>query len=443
MSEKRSMPRREFLLLSTLGAIGAGVPAHEATSSRTRSLTRTSTGEPKIKEYRKLGRTGFKVSDISAGEHQGNEAILSTLLDAGVNYIDTGESYGRGRDERVIGQVVKKRDRKSIFITTKLYLGKDRTKNSIIERTRKCLERLQTDYIDCMMIHSAQNVETIREKGFHDAMFELKTEGRVRFLGISNHGTHWGALQPEESMAEILLAAAEDGRFDVMLLVYNYLAKENGEKVLKVCADKNIGTTLMKTNPVADHLYFQNEVKQLEKEGKDIPEYLQRLLSRYELLVEEAQGFINKHNLKNHNEIREAAIRYVLNNPHVHTVCATCNTFEEAEAFIKLSGSGFTQQDKKTLTAYAQGCGMFYCRHACGLCESICPHHVPVNSIMRYNHYFIAQHREKHARKKCSGLPTAKADRCLECEGHCEAACPFKISIHALLVIAHNRLNSA
>jgi predicted aldo/keto reductase-like oxidoreductase len=438
MRSKNSMDRREFLRFSTLGAVGVGIPMHKTMRGRTGYQTAT-IDELKIKEYRKLGRTGFKVSDISAGEHQGNEAILSTLLDAGVNYIDTGESYGRGRDERVIGQVVKKRDRKSVFITTKLYLSKDRTKKSIINRIRKCLERLQTDYVDCVMIHSAQNVATIKEKGFHDAMSELKAEGRVRFVGISNHGTFW-TYDPAESMEKILLAAAEDGRFDVMLLVYNFLAKENGEKVLKICAEKNIGTTLMKTNPVADYLYIQYEVDKYKSEGKEVPEFYNRLFPRYEKWVEESQGFVKKYNLKNTHEIREAAIRYTLNNPQVNTVCTTFINFEDVEGFLKLSGSRFTPQDKKTLTAYAQACGSFYCRHACGLCESSCPHHVPMNTIMRYNHYFVAQHREKHAMRKYSGLLTAKADRCLYCEGQCEAACPFNVPIHALLINAHNRL---
>ncbi len=440
MHDKNSLARRDFLKYTTLGVVGAGIPYRKAIDG---VRPPTTTDILKIKEYRTLGRTGFKVSDISAGEHQGNGAILSMLLDAGVNYIDTGESYGRGRDERVIGQVLKNRDRKSVFITTKLYLSKDRTKSSILDRARKCLERLQMDYIDCMMIHSPQNVATIKEQGFHDAMAELKAEGRVLYLGLSNHGTHWGSLQPEESMEKIMLAAAEDGRFDVMLLVYNFLAKENGGKVLKVCAEKNIGTTLMKTNPVADYLYFKREGDTLEKEGKEIPEYLKSVLSRYELLVEEAQDFIKKYNLSNPQKIREAATRYALDNPNVHTICATCNTFEEAEAFVKLSGGRFTPEDKKTLRAYAQGGGMFYCRHACGLCESHCPHHVPVNTIMRYNHYYIAQHREKHAMQKYSELLTARAEKCLDCEGLCESSCPFNIPIHALLIHAHHRLTLA
>lgn len=438
MRRNGSLDRRRFLKYSALGLAGSGFP-HLKTIDGLR--TQEKTEKLRIREYRTLGRTGFDVSDISAGEHQGNEAILSMLLDAGVNYIDTGESYGRGRDERVIGQVIKSRDRKSVFITTKIYLGKDRTKSSLIDRTRKCLERLQTDYIDCMMIHSAQNIATIKEKGFHDAMAELKTEGRVRFVGLSNHGTHWGNLQPEESMEKIMLAAADDGRFDVMLLVYNFLAKENGEKVLKACAEKDIGATLMKTNPVADFLFFQSEVEQLKKEGREIPEYLKSVLTRYEQLVEEAQGFIERNNLKNPYEIREAAIRYALDNPHVHTVCATCNTFEEAEAFIRLSGSRFTQQDEKKLMAYARGCGSFYCRHACSQCETSCSHAVPVNAIMRYNHYFIAQHREKHAMRKYAELIPVKADRCLDCDGRCEAACPFNVPIHALLINAHYRLS--
>jgi predicted aldo/keto reductase-like oxidoreductase len=196
----------------------------------------------------------------------------------------------------------------------------------------------------------------------------------------------------------------------------------------------------MKTNPVADYLYFQNEVERLEKEGKNTPPYLKRVLSRYELLMEEAQEYIEKHKLRNIHEIKEAAVRYALDNPHVHTVCATCNNFEEAEAFIKLSGGRFSQKDKRALQAYAQGCSIFYCRHACGLCEASCPYHVPVNSIMRYNHYFISQYREKHAMQKYSELPAARADRCLSCAGYCEAACPFNIPIHALLINAHNRL---
>jgi aryl-alcohol dehydrogenase-like predicted oxidoreductase len=80
-----------------------------------------------------------------------------------------------------------------------------------VERTRKCLERLQTDTVDCVMIHGAPDVETLKTPGFHEAMDELKSEGRVRFLGACNHGTRW-ADTIEPAMDTFLLAAAEDGR---------------------------------------------------------------------------------------------------------------------------------------------------------------------------------------------------------------------------------------
>ncbi len=67
----------------------------------------------KIKEYRTLGRTGFKVSDIGFGAGMlSNENILEAALDMGINYIDTAEEYVRGISERTIGKVLSRRDRK-------------------------------------------------------------------------------------------------------------------------------------------------------------------------------------------------------------------------------------------------------------------------------------------------------------------------------------------
>ena len=66
------------------------------------------------------------------------------------------------------------------------------TKESIKDRTRQCLERLSTDYVDCLQIHLVPTVEQIRQEAFHAAFHELKAEGRVRFLGLSGHGNQYG-----------------------------------------------------------------------------------------------------------------------------------------------------------------------------------------------------------------------------------------------------------
>ena len=124
----------------------------------------------------------------------------------------------------------------------------------------------------------------------------------------------------------------------------------------------------------------------------------------------------------------------------VNTVCVSYLHYDQVKEFLELSGSRLTDRDKQILTAYSQNLGNLYCRHACGLCEHYCPYGVPVNTIMRYDHYFEAQGREKYAMQKYSDLHTAKADQCQTCVGRCEAACPYGVPIQGLLLLAHMNL---
>lgn len=438
MSKPNSMNRRKFLKSSAFGVVGAGVVG-SGKIAFAEDEKKNEVQLPKIKEFRTLGRTGFKVSDISSGG-PGDVAVLKALLDAGVNYIDTAEGYSNGQSEIATGKVVKNYDRKSLFITTKLHLDpkKDMSKEAILKRARKCLERLDMEYVDCLMIHAPDKVETIKAEGFHAAAKQLKSEGKVKFLGVSNHGAQWG--EEEDNMGKILLAAAADGRFDVMLFVYNFIQRETGQRILKACKDKNIGTTLMKTNPVGTYLLMKGRLDAMKKEGKKIPEFWAKVVPKLKVKADMADSFIKKNDLKNPAEIRDAAIKFVLQNPDVHTVTCSCRNFDDVENFVKLSGCALSSAETKKLSAYAEGCAQFYCRHACGICESKCPHQVPVNTIMRYNHYFEAQGREKYAMQKYDALPGAKAEPCFNCSGYCESACPYDVPIHGLLGMAHERL---
>jgi predicted aldo/keto reductase-like oxidoreductase len=432
MTKHTGFNRRDFLRNSALGALGAST----LSTGNLLGEEPAAVDVPKITEYRTLGRTGFTVSDISCG-YVGDAGVLNALLDAGVNYIDTAESY---QNEELVGKVVKERNRKKIFITSKLEMKKDDlTKASILARARKCLERLQTDYLDCMMVHSAENRELLTIEGFHEAMRELKTEGRLRFVGVSNHGSNW-YRDPEETMQKVLTAAAEDGRFDVFLMAYNYVQQDMGAEVLELCRKKNIGTTLMKTNPVGQYHLVKTRVEQLEKEGKEVHPLYRSGLDRLKLKVDAAQGFIDRYNLKNPAEIRAAAMRFCLSNPNVNTVCIGFRNFEQVEEYMRLSGTRLEPADEKKLSAFSRSGAMFYCRHACAQCESSCPHAVPVNKIMRYNHYFDAQGREREAMAKYHRLDSARADLCRDCDGHCESACPYGIPIQGLLNLAHHRL---
>ncbi len=442
MTKSKGIDRRSFLRNTTLGVVGAGIIGNTTTLPG-QEKQQTQPDSLKVRAYRTLGRTGFKASDIALGGID-NVPVIKAMLDAGVNYIDTAESYGRGKSETGFGQAIKGYDRKSFFITTKLHLKAADTKEDILKRAGECLKRLETEYIDCLMTHNPPTTEMVKYDPFHQACAQMKSEGKLRFVGISNHGSQHGGEQ--EAMDKVLLAAAQDGRFDVMLLVYNFIQKEMGESVLKACQEKNIGVTLMKTNPVGNYLAMKSRAEEMKKSAAEDPERLKRMESYLEAVRKEAeQGewFIKKYNLTDPAEIRIASTRFALSHPGVTTVLARTNSFEDVEQFLKASGTTLSDQEAKKLAAFTRGPGKFYCRHACGLCEPSCPHHIPVNTIMRYNHYFEAHGNEKYAMLKYAELPTSKADLCESCSGICQDNCPYGVPIHGLLTMAHQNLNLA
>jgi len=396
--------------------------------------------EPRIKDYRKLGRTGFMASDISFGSGELTDPFLfNAALDAGINYIDTAEQYSRGGAERIIGTVIKKRNRKSLFISTKLELKGTISKEALLKRARKCLERLQIEYLDCLMIHKAATAEQTRNKAFHDAILELKSEGKVRFCGISCHGSEWH--DSPETMENVLIAAAEDGRFDVVLMVYNFIRRDMGEKVLEGCKKKNIGTVVMKTNPVSKYVEMKEYIDSINKESEYNSPLLKKFARASQEIAEQLEKFKETHKITDSNEVRDAAVKFVLSNSNVCSACVSIKNFSELKAYLAISGTRFEAAHREKLVAYKDTFGQFYCRHACGECEYICPHKVPINTIMRYFHYLIAQGRGKTALSKYASLLQNNAFKCISCEGYCEKACPYNVPVQGLLVLAHQILN--
>ena len=440
MSRKSRMNRRRFLHASMTGLAGTSM----ISGTRFRDGKQEEQAkEPKIQEYRTLGRTGFKVSDIGYGTGMSSNAnVLKVALDRGLNYIDTAEHYVGGQSERAVGEALKNRDRKKIFVTTKLNLifGGGSTKETLKERFAKCLERLQMDYADCLMIHMTSTADQVKHEAYHEAIAELKAEGRVRFTGLSNHGLEqqiYGKVK--DPMEKVLMAAVDDGRFDVTLFVYNFLQKEQGEKIIEACETKNMGVTLMKTNPVKVFNRWKYGIDKALEKGRTIPEPILKERDDYQSFIDTGKAFFEKFGLKSDADVRDAAIKFVLSHPGVHSVCPSINSFDDLDTYLALSGEKLDSKETSMLRDYESGLGRFYCRHACGICEPTCLHSVPVNTIMRYNHYFEAQYREKHAMKKYAKLSRG-ANRCQDCTGPCVSACPYHVPIQSLLMAAHENL---
>ena len=429
----KTINRRSFIAKSSAGLVIAGAGMGITNSSNPNI--------PVIKDYRKFGRTGFMVSDIGCGPAViQQENLLKAVLESGVNILDTAEFYGNGNNEAMVGRAIRDFDRKSLFLNTKLMISATDTQESIVERTRKCLERLQTDYVDGLMLWNPNELTEIKNEAFHKAVEQLKSEGRVRFCGISHHGQEYeGATRG--NMEETIITAIEDGRFDVVLFVYNYAQQKMGENILKMCVQKNIGSMLMKTDPLSKgYLNIIEKYNQMVEANQTVDAINQK---RYELaLSKQKQGeeFLKSDPQYANMSKREAAIRFLLNNQAVGSILITFQSYDDIPNYVSLSGSRLTDENVSLIQNLRESFGHLYCRHACGQCEGTCPHCVPVNTIMRYNYYFMAQGREKYAMQQYDKLQGNKTEKCIDCNGYCEQACPYGVSIKALLGIARQNL---
>lgn len=155
-------------------------------------------------QYRKLGRAGVKVSEISYGSWiTGNEGAAEASIachkrafDLGINFFDTADAYAAGEAERIVGRVLKELKRSDIFLATKCFFKMGKSPNDgglcrkhIREACDASLKRLDTDYIDLLQAHSYDHDTPLEEtcRAFDD----LVRQGKLLYWGVSN----WSGLQ--------------------------------------------------------------------------------------------------------------------------------------------------------------------------------------------------------------------------------------------------------
>ncbi len=166
-------------------------------------------------EYRKLGSSGLKVSQLSFGswvtfnkqvDTSLAEKMFGTCLDAGINFFDNAEGYERGMSEVVMGNALKSlnRSRDSYCVSSKVFFGSHDnpsptqmglSKKHITEACHQAMERLQVDYLDLYFCHRADPETPIGETVW--AMHNLITQGKVLYWGTSE----WTAYEIKEAYA--------------------------------------------------------------------------------------------------------------------------------------------------------------------------------------------------------------------------------------------------
>ena len=149
-------------------------------------------------QYRNLGRTGLKVSEICLGtmtfgrytDEMEADRMIGLAMDAGVNFIDTANTYIEGKSEEILGNVLgDRRDR--LVLATKFFNptgpgvnDSGWSRSYLLKSVEASLKRLKTDYIDILYIHHV-DVQTPIEEPLR-AMNDLVAQGKVRYLACSN-----------------------------------------------------------------------------------------------------------------------------------------------------------------------------------------------------------------------------------------------------------------
>ena len=188
-------------------------------------------------EYVKLGKSAITVSRITFGcwelgggmwekaEDEVNIKAVQTAFESGITSFDTAEGYGNGHSEQITGLALQGK-RKECVIATKV--KKDNLKPSDLRRAcERSLEMLQTDYIDIYYIHWPNPQIPLAET--LPAMNQLKAEGLIRAIGVSNF-----------SLAQ-LQAAVNYAQIDVIQPEYSLLQRDIEAAILPFCRANSIG----------------------------------------------------------------------------------------------------------------------------------------------------------------------------------------------------------
>lgn len=204
-------------------------------------------------KYRKLGRTGWEVSEIGYGmwgmgswtesDDLLSQRSLSIAVDKGVNFFDTAWAYGNGHSEQLLGQLLKTHSDKKLYTASKIppknfkwpakpeySLDDCYPTDHIMDFTNRTLKNLDLEQLDLMQFHTWDDNWTEREE-WKRAVEDLKKSGKVRAMGISMN--RW---EPENG-----IKALHTGLIDVVQVIYNIFDQAPEDVLFPLCDQLDIG----------------------------------------------------------------------------------------------------------------------------------------------------------------------------------------------------------
>lgn len=405
MSERTPTDRRQFLKMTAAAGASAGLGTAAA---------REPAPAPHVRNYRRLGRTGLDVSDISFGSsrlREGEDALVRHALDRGINYFDSAHGYTGGASETVLGRVFKGM-REDVVLVSKVEGTADWTSAQMMAHLEESLQRLQTDYIDIYMNHAVNDVERMQSAEWAAFVDTARGQGKIRFAGMSGHA---GRLIPcldfalDEDLVDVILCAYNFGQdpkfYERFTRSFNFVANQPDlPRVLAKAKARDVGVVTMKTLMGAR----LNDMRPYESGNATFA---------------------------------QAAFRWVLSNPDVDALVISMTSRELIDEYLGASGAAeLAFGDLELLMRYAALNRATYCRHACDDCSGACPYGVNIADVLRTRMYATDYEDVAFAREEYAKIAT-NASACLTCSGEpCRSACTQGISIDRYCAPTHRLL---
>lgn len=373
-------------------------------------------------EKRKLDKLGIETSLLGFGcmrfpttqdgkiDEVRAEKMLDTAIAAGVNYIDTAYPYHNGESEPFVGKVLKKYDRNSFYLATKLPLW---AVNSLDDAKRifaEQLERLQTNHIDFYLLHGIgkERWESAKEMGVVDYCEQLKQEGKIRYFGFSFHDNY-------EAFEEILKCRP----WDFCQIQYNYMdtQEQAGDKGYALA--ESMGVPLVIMEPV---------------KGGSLANFSEDINERFRQVNPD-------------ESIASWALRWVGGHSNVKVILSGMSTEEQVEDNLR-TFSDFKPLSEKEMETVGEIVEELRSRvqNGCTACRYCMPCPAGVNipgnfaAWNKYHIYGTYDHVKRTWEKELKD--SEKAKNCIKC-GKCEKACPQKLSIRADLEKVQKDLDAA
>ena len=197
-------------------------------------------------EYRKLGKTGLKVSELCLGamnfgwttSEEDSQTVLNHFVAAGGNFIDTADVYAGGKSEEILGRWLKTQQRDKVIVATKVRFGAEPndvglSRHHILNQVEVSLRRLQTDYIDLYQVHCWDNLTPLDET--LSTLDGLVRSGKVRYLGASNY-TGWQLQKAVEISRHMGWE-----QYVCLQPLYNLLDRSMEWELVPICLNEGLG----------------------------------------------------------------------------------------------------------------------------------------------------------------------------------------------------------